>query len=1383
MTSRSRLASAVRQLLGTLAAAIARAFGGSGAPAHRSTVSACLATAAERAQRLASVGLRSRMSLATRRLPVFGLASLFAITAALAIATPAAMAGTVAPLLSTTGGFSAPLGVAIDPSSQEVYVADAGTGAVDQFDSSGSPPFTVTPFGSGFTTPRAIAVDSLTGDVYVADNGNDAVYEFDSSGSLISTITGPPFSNPLAVAVDPSTGDVYVADNGNEAVYEFDSSGSLISTITGPPGGFSNPRGVAVDSLTGDTYVSDSGNNVVYQFDSSGNLLFTITGPTGGFTDPTGVAVDSSNGDLAVADGAGVVYIFGPAVVVPDVTTGQASSVSPTGATLNGTVNPDGTTITDCHFDYVDDADYSPSAANPYSAGATAACASTPSGSSPTPVSADVTGLTPGTGYHFRLEASNANGTTYGLDEIFGSPQVDGQSSANVTQATATLQAQVNPDSADSSCQFEYVDAADYNPSTADPYSAGQTVACSPADLGAGSGDVSASADITGLTAGTTYHWRTVATNVSGTVDGTDQTLTTGPALTIDSASASNLTASSATLNAQINPLGTDTTYHFEYGSAGPCSSNPCTSVPIPDADIGSGTSDVAVTQQLTGLSANTEYHWRVVATNSLAPQGVDSPDHTFVYPIALGGPDTCPNAAFRQGPSADLPDCRAYELVTPPFKQGGRPNLDGVSPDGSSAIISSLGNFGCAANNQTTYGAYYESTRTASGWSTACLDPPASQFPWDQFLDATPDLGKTLWKTRATAQSLLALDLTVRNRDGTLQDLGPVEPPAATSGAPGTGSPQGNQISTKYGGASTDLSRVFFTIESNTGAGNMLWPGDNTAPGGLDSLYEYVAGRSGPPALVGVDNNGSQLSECGVRPGAGFTFLGSTSHSVSADGSTVFFTAAGADNGSCSGSEPAVSQLYARIGAPGSTQATVNVAGSSGCGASASCDVTSPPIYQGAAADGSKVFFTDGSDLYECDLPGDSGPTPTPVAVVDPCPDLRAISGTGADVQSVAAISDDGSHVYFVADGVLTSTPNKYGAAASQGANNLYLYERDAAFPSGHVAFIGALSSSSPLAKATPDGRFLAFNDSAQLTPDDTSSAQQVFRYDAQTGELVRVSIGQDGFNDNGNTNTYAATIAVTGNTEVMQEPLTISDDGAYVVFQSADGLTPQALNGEMTDTPGLFANNVYEYHDGEVQLISDGRDATSNDSQSSVQAQGTTAAGADVFFTTGDQLVPQDTDTQQDIYDARIDGGFPPSAAPPSCQGDACQGVPSATPAPPVAGSISFSGPGNASPGAALTPKVRITKKSVTGSTFVLRVRVPGKGRITASGGGVKTIRRSVSKAGTYTLKLGLTAKERTRLKRLKRGKKLKLKLRVSYAPASGTRSTATVSVTVKA
>ncbi len=123
------------------------------------------------------------------------------------------------------------------------------------------------------------------------------------------------------------------------------------------------------------------------------------------------------------------------------------------------------------------------------------------------------------------------------------------------------------------------------------------------------------------------------------------------------------------------------------------------------------------------------------------------------------------------------------------------------------------------------------------------------------------------------------------------------------------------------------------------------------------------------------------------------------------------------------------------------------------------------------------------------------------------------------------------------------------------------------------------------------------------------------------------------------------------------------VSDNGEYVVFESSDGLTPGALNGVTgTNIEGqvTVVQNVYEYHDGNVYLISDGQDRSNFEgAASTVRVEGMSHSGGDILFTTADQLVGQDVDTEIDLYDARIDGGFPaPTSLLPTCSGDACQG-----------------------------------------------------------------------------------------------------------------------------
>jgi len=313
------------------------------------------------------------------------------------------------------------------------------------------------------------------------------------------------------------------------------------------------------------------------------------------------------------------------------------------------------------------------------------------------------------------------------------------------------------------------------------------------------------------------------------------------------------------------------------------------------------------------------------------------------------------------------------------------------------------------------------------------------------------------------------------------------------------------------------------------------------------------------------------------------------------------------------------------------------------------------------------------GGDLYAENINHEAVTRFTQISgggVGDPSP------GSGADVIGVARVSEDGSHVYFVARGVLTGV-NKEGNAPIAGEPNLYVSVEECpaggdpcASPVEHTSFIGTLSNldssdwSSQDARpvqATPDGRFFVFQSRADLTPDQNAQeeAGQVFEYDAQTETLVRVSRGQEGYNSDGNSKLYAAAIPVQHFGVALPvlrfTSLALSNDGSRVFFSSADALTPLALTG---------FTNVYEYHDGNVSLISDGHDVATVEGEAVSELIGTDGSGLDVFFTTSDELVPQDRDIWIDVYDARVDGGFAPPEVLAPCVGDACRGAAAASP-----------------------------------------------------------------------------------------------------------------------
>ncbi len=668
----------------------------------------------------------------------------------------------------------------------------------------------------------------------------------------------------------------------------------------------------------------------------------------------------------------------------------------------------------------------------------------------------------------------------------------------------------------------------------------------------------------------------------------------------------------------------------------------------------------------------------------------------------AEGAPDArCSNEMYL-GFRFYLPDCRAYELVTPSYKEAMTViSVGGLSQDGSRLIVQGFGSF-VGVESQTTFGAVYILNRGTAGWQATPLNTPAiSTYPRFEETVASNSLTGSLWDPTYPDQP--TDDIYLRSEDGAFYPVGPGGPLGAS------------QPRLIFAGASADLSHVVFTDRApiTPGSETRLWPGDTTEGELEPSLYEYVGTGNDEPHLVGVSNEGSVarvgdshlISRCGTVLG---NPEGDAYNAISQTGSTVFFTALGL-NGRRACREispqfaPAVSELYARIDDAHTVAISEPELGACSCNLLAPADAQ----FRGASSDGSKVFFTTTQQL----LPGATGGGPYLYEYDFEAPEGKKITlvsagdANGPRVQGVARVSEDGSHVYFVAKGVLTGEQNIYGEKAEEGEENLYAFVRECpggslkcTEPQQQLSFVGRLSEEADSedwagfdlrpVQATPDGRFLVFRSAADLTPDEEGrkEAGQMFEFDAQTGALVRVSRGVDGYNEDGNSNIYPVTIPNPGYFEddyPESRFVAVSANGAYVFFMSSDGLSPDAVTGH---------SSVYEYHAGEVSLVSDGHDLSAEGSR----LLGADESGQDVFFTSDDSLVPQDVDTQEDIYDARIGGGFAAQPVQSGCSEDTCQGPLAGAFQPPTPTTPSSAGEGGAVPAASSTPASVTAKRT---------------------------------------------------------------------------------------
>ncbi len=706
-------------------------------------------------------------------------------------------------------------------------------------------------------------------------------------------------------------------------------------------------------------------------------------------------------------------------------------------------------------------------------------------------------------------------------------------------------------------------------------------------------------------------------------------------------------------------------------------------------------------------------------------------------------GETVCPNAASRIGPSASLPDCRAYELVSPVFKGGyGVLGIEGVAQNGESVAYYSPGAFaGAPAGiSEALDSVTYLARRDPTGWSTVPLMPPeALSNELVGAADLSPTLGTEIEQIR------------LPNLEDAAQEPNRVEYGIHSTEAPDVSSawePLGGillETLTKeplipgYVGASADFCHVVFENGESYGFGALL-----PAAKGVDTpLYELDRGCGGEPAglrLVAVNNEGegkalspSCLPELGTGPG--YSRAPTSFNAIAAGGSELFFTTCIGTSG-----EGNRHQLFVRLAGTHTLEVSKPVGECTKLPCAGASERGSGD-FAGANETGTVVFFTaplaagqsplvpgdvDRSEnLYMASIGCREGKPGCGVAERTVTSLLQAshdpIAGQAAEVQGVVRVAPDGSRVYFLARGVLSEGRNALGLEPVRGADNLYVYEHDERYPAGHVAFVADLCSGPSLSGTTEDtscpskagsdtylwaenepeaqtaggdGRYLVFSTYAQLVAGDTDAAKDVYRYDAQSGTLDRVSGGEGGYHANGNDSAFDATIIGHGNGAPVKfqyelNSRAISEDGSRIVFTTSEPLSPRAING---------LPDVYEWHEesgeaeGHVSLLSSGS-AETQDGRAVI-----TPGGRDVFFTTTQALVAQDVDGgAPDVYDARIDGGFsePPASRQP-CAGDACQG-PLTNPAPLlVPGSVPQAPGGNFT---VTTPKkVPKVKKSAT-------------------------------------------------------------------------------------
>jgi len=1139
--------------------------------------------------------------------------------------------------------------------------------------------FKTTFAGSGtnaLSNPTDVAVDNSTGpsahDVYVTDPANHRVEKFTPSGEFLlmfgkdvnETTAGNvcpehpgdtckvgnegsspgAFTSPTFVVADSSPtggGDIYVGDTGDGSVSKFDSSGNLVTSWggSGQLTGFGSMNGIAVDPA-GNLFVETGS---VSWYEQSGAHHSEFGDPRG--TSPAGLAVDAEDNLYKVDAYPNVTKFSDTGIDLADTLDGGAAS----GLTIDPSTNNL----------FVDE---SGGSINQFALNCGEGCA---------PIETFGGGDLSGAqglsidGTSDTVYVANTGAGNVAVFEYIA-PSVTTSTPSNVTETSATLNGHVDPGVHGEivECNFEY--------GFSNSYSLG-IVPCEQGSHISSATDVTAK--LTGLQPKTKYHYRLVATNEHGGVgDGRDETLlTTGPPV-VDTFFASHLGATTATLNAKITPDGVATKYYFEYGTSTAYGQT----APSPPGEL---TEELftshPVEEHLSGLQEGATYHFRVVVINENGK--LVTADQSFNF-----SPPACPNEHVRQQTGAGyLPDCRAYELVSPsnegnltPFPYPAPASEQATEPSrlayaGAFGIIPGVG------EPSNVVGDMYVATRTSKGWVSKYVGLPSSQNfmmggpPWAA---SNNIYGPALWQEGVIANP--SLSEIVDWSDGL--------PSGGYSGeCPCIGSSNAPYV---WESTTGDLIGRFPT---NLGS---VPNGDEFSGGTLVSrdLSHFVFASNIAFAEGGIpgdtyDNNTVTGSTADVSREPGGADKQAPTIKVSSEGSHILMTTNG--------------ELYMRV----NDVATYEIAPGH------------PVNYVGMTADGSKVYFTTEEHLTHEDeqhggtslfmwseqgekeghplaliskgdnpgKPGEPGNTNSCTAFwTSQCGIVpisfggyeQLIGGLGGNCGYAPTCQPSDSYIASGNGDIYFYSPEQLeGSKGTANQQNLYVYRN------GHVQYVttftpgselctsqnfGTFCSNGPVARmdVSPDDSHMAFITASQVTSYENNKHAEMYSYEPSTGRLNCDSCIPSG-------------APPTGELFGSQNGLFMTNDGR-TFFSTTDALVPQDTNQN---------EDVYEYIEGRPQLITSGT-SPGNENFGFVGAQtypglvGVSANGTDVYLSTFEVLVGQDENGNNlKLYDARTDGGFSFVPPPPECAAaDECHGPGSSAPPNPVDGTGSNLGSG---------------------------------------------------------------------------------------------------------
>jgi hypothetical protein len=1027
----------------------------------------------------------------------------------------------------------------------------------------------------------------------------------------------PQFNSDLdVIGIDPADEHVYIGQ-GWAGFEEYDSSNQQV----GPPfAGENCPGHGPYPPLDPECHISDYFGLDTIAFDRSG-----------GITDGRIYVEGPEDGQIAA---------FGPPVIIPDINDVEGTGRHTT-AEVSATIGlAGGPEVTDCKLEY------GPQAANAGQIATTnyeftTPCNVAPPYSEDTEIDISLSELLVGEDYHYRFVTTNANGTNTGRDHVFKTYavlDVATDSASELDLDSAKLNGSLDPDGFATEYFFQYGIDTNYNRKTAKfPIAPTSGVMQVPP------------VEITGLQPGRTYHYRIVARNSLGTTRGEDRTFVVPASPRISAVRATNVADTTADVNAEIDPFGSETSYRFEYGTSTNYGNT------LPDVNIGSGTEPVAVTGHLTGLQSGATYHYRVVASNDWGTS--ISPDSTFNF-----HPDTCPNGHVRQQVNASyLPDCRAFELVSPADAGAVQLYPGGVTDGvGGFAFGEEIGIFAPnklgRASSPARFGFFggagaitglhppnvlvdrYVSTRTSSGWVTTYPGRPGSET----FIAVRPICD-------------VDMDTCMDSEFGDL--FGGEEEPRVNH------APHIWDVSGKFLGRwPTNLDVVEGGVAAGKEIRSSLPSADFNhfvfaslevpfAPGGVEkapgSVYDNdttqntveIASRlpNGEPipqdvandeeslAIQRVSDDGSHILMSSVAPG------GTVNLFLRAHGAATYDVAAGHG-----------------VKLVGMTATGDQVAFTSPAPLTADDEDSSVDMFVWDEATDSITRASQGNG---------NGNSDACTGFWTTLCDVRPLVTERPDLDDVMA-SESGDIYFYSPEQLDPANPGVYNE------RNLYAY-RD-----GAVKYVATFDPGTEVNRLqiSPDGGHSAFLTAARLTAYNNTSPsnlgeptawKQIYTFDASNGEVICASCNPSGqpptidYDQTG----FGFFSLKFKDAIASQSGRFMSDDGR-VAFGTADALVPRDTNEKI---------DVYEFVNNRPYLITTGTSERDYLGAAAIYPsvhtgfEGFSADGVDLYFSTFETLVPQDLNGSFiKFYDARTNGGFPivppdlPCSAADECHGD---------------------------------------------------------------------------------------------------------------------------------